>query len=131
MGMTVDLLYRLMAVLFGPEPTPIVIAKKLLVDQLVYSPFFSMPVSIIVFVWQAAGYSPRETLRTLSKRGFIRRYPPLLIMCWCFWVPVLVAVYALPVNLQFLLFLCTEAAWSLLLVHASHSGSLPEASPVD
>ena len=41
---------------------------------------------------------------------------PLLLPNWCFWVPMVTIVYALPAALQFLLFVLLLAAWSLIMV---------------
>ena len=73
--------------------------------------------SSLLFAWEGERFSFSGTRAALSGGGFARRYFPLLITCWSFWIPVLLAVYALPLNLQYMLFLFTQAAWSLLLVH--------------
>jgi hypothetical protein len=50
-------------------------------------------------------------------RGFIAgRVMPLLVPCWCFWIPIVAIVYALPGPLQFLMFAFALAAWSLIMV---------------
>jgi hypothetical protein len=121
-GITVDLLYKYLAVIFGAEPTPAVVFKKVLCDQFVYSPLVSILLSTVCFSWEEHGFSLARTFAYLSNSGFTKRYVPLLVMCWWFWIPVLTAVYSLPVNLQFILFLCADGAWALLLltVTASH-----------
>jgi hypothetical protein len=35
---------------------------------------------------------------------------------WLFWIPMVSIIYALPVPLQFLLFVPALAAWSLIMV---------------
>ncbi|HWD41181.1 MAG TPA: hypothetical protein VG944_20195 [Fimbriimonas sp.] len=121
LGISVDLLYREMAVLFGAEASIEVVLKKILIDQFVYAPCFSVLFSTLLFSWESQGFSVEKTKEALANGGFARHYFPLLITCWCFWGPVLGAVYALPVNLQFMLYLCANAAWSLLLLHISTS----------
>jgi len=43
---------------------------------------------------------------------------------WCFWIPVNAATYSLPVRIQFILFLCAQGAWSLLLITLTGRDSL-------
>lgn len=117
LGVTVDLLYRLMALLFGTKVSVPVVLEKVAVDQFVFAPCVSVMFSTLLFAWEGERFSFSRTAGALSKGGFAKRYFPLLVTCWAFWIPVLLAVYALPLNLQYMLFLFTQAAWSLLLVH--------------
>ena len=118
LGVTVDLLYRGLGLLFGDAPSVATVAKKVLVDQLVYCPLVSMTVSTFAFVWKDSGFSLARTRNSFRAHGgFLARYLPLLLTCWGYWGPVLIAVYAMPGDLQFPLFLAAQAAWSLLLLH--------------
>jgi hypothetical protein len=128
LGISVDLLYILLARLLGSSHSFPTVAAKVLVDQFLYSPTCSMVLSVLAFSWEANRFSLEGTRRALRKGGFGRLYFPLLVTCWCFWIPVLAAVYALPTRLQFLLFLCANGAWSLLLVVIASEGRDP--SPV-
>lgn len=132
-GISVDLLYRGLADLFGSQPSPIIVVKKVLFDQFVYSPSFSILLSTLAFLWEVQGFSFRRTRNALSHGGFLRAYLPLLVTCWCFWIPVNAATYSLPSKVQFILFLFAQGAWSLLLVHiagersAKRAGALQQA----
>ncbi len=123
LGVTVDLLYRGLAHLFGNDASVATVGKKLLVDQLLYSPLVSIPISTFAFVWRDGGYSLARTRNGFRAHGdsvlggFLVRYLPNLITCWGYWPLVLMAVYSMPGDLQFPLFLATQAAWSLLLLH--------------
>jgi hypothetical protein len=116
LGISVDLLYLGLAVLFGSGASFRVIAPKVMVDQFVYAPLFSVPYSVLAFAFQTHQFSPQRTADSLTGGEFAKRYFPLLVTCWAFWFPVVCAVYTLPSNLQFILFLCTNGAWSLLLI---------------
>lgn len=117
-GVTVDLLYRGLAVAIGPGTDVATVAKKVLIDQFVYSPLVSIPLSTVAFLWKDNGFSIERTRNAFrAQGGFLVRYAPVLVSCWGYWGPVLVAVYAMPSNLQFPLFLFAQAAWSLLLLH--------------
>jgi hypothetical protein len=119
LGITVDLLYQLMAVIFGDVASPSVVFRKVLVDQFVYGPFISIPISTSAFLWKDAGFSFRRTVLAGRDGVWTSRYAMLLISCWAFWIPVLACVYAMPTNLQFCLFLCAQGAWGLLLLAMS------------
>ncbi len=115
-GASVDILYRLLSQILGADPSFRVVFEKVLVDQFVYSPLVSIPICTFAFLWRDEGFNSRKTLLAVREGEFLRRYPPVLVTCWGFWGPTIAAVYAMPTNLQFILFLCAEGAWSLLLV---------------
>ena len=116
-GVAVDGFYAGLGTLFGHGLDAATIAKKLLVDQLVFSPFFATPFAITAFLWRESAFSPARTVEAFRARGGFRvRYLRTIVPNWCYWPPVLVAVYAMPRDLQFVLFLFVQAAWSLILV---------------
>jgi hypothetical protein len=117
LGAIVDLWYRGLALVIGAGTGPGIVAVKVLADQFVFSPLVSIPISTAVFGWRDAGFSFSRARCLLTGGGFASRYWPLLVTCWCFWLPILCVVFALPVGLQFWMFLCAQGAWSLLLVH--------------
>lgn len=116
-GIVVDLFYQGLGLLFGNDPGFVTIGKKLLVDQLAFSTVVTTPFAITAFLWKDSGFSPERTANAFrAQGGFWARYLQTIVPNWCYWPPVLVAVYAMPGNLQFLLFLFVQAAWSLILV---------------
>lgn len=119
LGIIVDGLYRLLALLLGGQTSPTVVLEKVVIDQGIFSPLVSIPISATAFLWKDAGYSWIKTRESIASGEWICRYASLLVMCWTFWVPVLGCVYAMPADLQFLLFLCAEGAWALLLLTIS------------
>jgi len=119
LGISVDLLYQGLAVLFGNEASPAVIVRKLLVDQFLFAPLIAIPFSTSAFLWKDAGFSFGRTVREGKNGVWIVRYVTLLLSCWAFWFPVVICVYAMPTNLQFCLYLCAQAAWGLLLLAMS------------
>jgi hypothetical protein len=116
-GVMVDLLYRGLALLIGTTPTWDVVLRKALFDQFLFSPLVSIPLSASAFLWRDHGFRWGATLRAARGGAFVSRYVPMMITCWAFWLPTLFAVFAMPVRLQFILFLLAQAAWSLLLVY--------------
>jgi hypothetical protein len=115
-GATVDLLYTFLAQLLGATASPIIVLEKVSLDMFVYTPLVSIPISTVAFIWKDQRFSSRATIGSIRSGEFRARYPSILVTCWGFWVPVLAAVYSMPANLQFMLFLCAQGAWSILLV---------------
>lgn len=116
-GIAIDLFYRLLAATVGPGHDARTVIEKVLIDQLVFSPLLSIPYSTGAFLWEEHEFSLARTGAAIRGGEFGRRYASVMVSCWAFWFPVLAAVYAMPPNLQFLLFLFAQGAWSLLLVH--------------
>jgi hypothetical protein len=121
-GVTIDGFYRLLAHILGTSNEWQVIVQKGLIDQLLFAPLVAIPISAVAFLWRDVGFDGAATLRGLRDGEFFVRYIPMLITCWGFWFPTLVAVFAMPVRLQFILYLFAQAAWSLLLVHMTGEG---------
>lgn len=124
MGLVVDWLYTGLGALFGPSQSIGTVVLKLIADEGVFTPIFAMPFAVILFLWRDRGFSGNATLRALRAGEFRNRYFPTLVTCWCFWTPVLCAIYAMPTRLQFCLFLFAEACWSLILVYVGTTDAL-------
>jgi len=114
-GVVVDLLYSGEARLFGSGGDVATIVKKVAFDQFVFTPSW-LVVIVLLFLWRQRGFSWAAT-RPALERGFYRqRVVPLLLPDWLFWIPLVSVIYALPVTLQFLMFIPALAAWSLIMV---------------
>lgn len=124
-GVMVDMFYRLQGWWFDDVGGLTAVVLKILVDQFIYALFFAMPVVIVWFAWKENGYSVRRTAANLGWKGFLRRLPLLFVPNVCFWVPTLVALYALPTELQFLLFVFVNGAWCLVMVFVAREISGP------
>lgn len=115
-GVVVDALYRLAAWLFGTGTDARTVAVKTLFDQFVFNPLW-LPLIVALYLWRQNRFRWAPTWATLRAPGFYRtRVLPLMLPSWCFWIPMVVIIYALPVPLQFLLFVLALAAWSLIMV---------------
>lgn len=131
-GVMVDIFYRWQGWWFGGLDGLTALALKILVDQLVYALLFVTPVVIVWFAWKENGYNVRRTASSLGWRGLLERLPLLFIPNVCFWVPALVALYALPTELQFLLFVLINGAWCLIMVFVAREVSpAAPAQPAD
>jgi hypothetical protein len=111
----VDGLYRTAAHLFGNDARLQTIVRKIAFDQFVFTPT-CLALTVALFLLRRRGWSWQRT-RPALRRGFLStRVLPLLVPCWCFWIPIVAIVYALPGPLQFLMFVFALAAWSLIMV---------------
>lgn len=115
-GFVVFYFYALQAVMFGDDARLITIAKKVAVDQFIFSIVWAVPYSLFMYSWKNANYNLARTFAELSPRKLIVRVPSMLLPIWAFWIPMVSMIYALPAELQFALFSLALAAWSLLVV---------------
>ena len=112
-GVVIDGLYRVEARLFGASATLGTVLKKTAFDQLVFNPVW-LALIIAIYAWRGQAFRLRATVSALRAGGpFYRtRVVPLLLPMWCFWIPMVLIIYALPVPLQFLLFVLALGACS-------------------
>jgi hypothetical protein len=116
MGILADLFYSFLARLIGDEPTVGRIAGKMAIDQLLYSPFLTLPLIALIFTCRRCGWSLFRTAAELSTQWYLRRVVTLLLPCWCFWVPMTALMYSLPPSLTFCFAMFAQGAWCLLMV---------------
>ncbi len=114
-GVVIDLLYRGEARLFGSTVQLSTVVEKVAFDQFVFSPLWSILI-VLLFLWRQRGYSLAATLPAVGPGFYQLRVVPLIVPNWLFWIPMVSIIYALPVALQFLLFVPALAAWSLIMV---------------
>lgn len=117
-GAEVDLLYRTLSTLYGSEPTPGVVVRKVLTDQFVFNVFYAAPVGNLAFGWKDAGFKWSPVVADVRLGSWYgRRVLPVLISVWAVWLPVVSCVFALPAPLQIPLFNIVLCFWSLLFAH--------------
>jgi hypothetical protein len=117
-GIEVALFYQLQAQMFGTGRDPGTLIIKTLVDTLIFSPFLSIPTAMLFLDLRLK----KINLRQIGLRAFyVDHVVPMMLPCWAFWVPVLLAIYAMPTDLQYSLSVLGEGAWSILFVFISQS----------
>ena len=100
--------------LFGTGHDWATLAAKTAFDQFVWSPFVSVPLSSVFFLWLGSDFS-RTGLRAKVRTGFVKRIVlPNLISSWCVWIPAVSAVYALPLPLQVQTLGLVGSFWALM-----------------
>jgi hypothetical protein len=114
-GIVIDILYRGEAFLFGRDASVRTVVEKVAFDQFVFTPAWSVLI-VLLYVWRQRGYSWTATRPVLRSGFYQERVLPLLLPNFLFWIPMVSIIYALPVALQFLLFVPALAAWSLIMV---------------
>ena len=114
-GAEVDLLYRVLARVFGTGTGPVTVLWKVLADQFGYNVLYATAASCLLFAWKDAGFRWAPVLADVrAGRWYVRRVLPVLLSVWVLWIPVVCCVYALPPALQNPLFNVVLCFWSLL-----------------
>lgn len=116
MGMLVDLFYRGQALWFGVGNDWPTILIKVLVDQFLFSPFLSTPLSVIYFSWRDLHFSV-PAARTIFRPGFyFDRVFPVQVAGWCIWIPGVCLVYFMPTELQIPVATLLQSFWILVFL---------------
>ena len=103
-GMEVDALYRMQDWLFGNALNWQTIATKVCVDQFLYCPFWSAPVTAVFYGWKDQGFSWPAFKAQFSRTLFTYQIPSVLLSIWIVWIPATAIIYSLPLPLQIPLF---------------------------
>jgi hypothetical protein len=126
-GMIVYEFYEWQAFWFGDGLAWRVILPKILVDQFIFSVFWSTSYQTLTFRWQALRYSGSRLWNELDENFVFERMLPVLVTNWMFWIPGVTLVYSMPLILQMPLNIFATAIWSLLLAGLAKTASAPVA----
>jgi hypothetical protein len=114
-GFIVDILYTAQNRWFGNGLDWHTITKKVLVDQLLYSPLFANAATVYLFELRRRNWN-FSVLPSLLNIQFIKqRVVPLVLASWTVWIPLVSLLYAMPFALQFPIFSLILSFWALLL----------------
>ena len=102
-GAMVDALYTFQAQWFGTENSFSVLAKKVMVDQFIFSALLTCPFITVFYVWLD---NPRWSSfkMALTKALFVKTIPATVVTNWMIWIPSVTLIYMLPLELQIPLF---------------------------
>ncbi|MCW5936571.1 MAG: hypothetical protein KIT11_04610 [Fimbriimonadaceae bacterium] len=128
LGVVVDVFYTMQGVWFGHSNDLLTVAKKLAVDMGVFAPLLFVPLSVGALLWKESGFRTAQLRGLFSWKVYRDRVFSIQVMNWLVWVPVLSALYTLPLPLQFPLAMLVEACWSLLMVVMANTE--PSKSPI-
>ncbi len=115
-GVQVNAFYLFQGELFGTASDAMTLAKKTAVDMFVVSPVIFLPTGIILIHARQVQFDRRQILSAFSWQFYRTRILTALPINWCFWIPILLCLYALPPNLQFPFGQLAEACWSLVFI---------------
>ena len=114
-GLEVNGLYDLQGLVFGGEPSPAVVAIKVLIDQGVYVTLWAAPTQTLFYRWLERGRRWAPLRAELGKGWYDRACLPVLVSNWCLWTPAVALIYCLPVSLQLPVQNLILCLWVLLL----------------
>ena len=115
MGVTVDFFYRCQNAWFGVGNDWPIVVTKVLVDQLLYSPFLANLLCTGFFTLRDGRFS-REVFASIFTLGFItEKVLPVQIAGWAFWFPAVACIYFMPPQLQIPFAVLVQAFWVLMV----------------
>jgi hypothetical protein len=115
-GVIANYQYQFFAWIFGHDNHASTIIRKMLFDQFITTPIYGVPYYLILYLLRTNRYHVLKTASEITPRWYVTCALPLLIPCWCYWIPMVSLIYTLPGPLQFCLYCFALAAWSLLMV---------------
>lgn len=115
MGMICDGLYRLFGIIYGPEASVRNAILKTLSDQFIFTPTLGTGIAAVYFPLYRGGWNFRKVFGGFGWNWYLRTVVPILLPAWCYWIPMCILLYALPLRLQVPFAACATAAWGLLL----------------
>jgi hypothetical protein len=115
-GLALDLFYQFLAVVVGRGTDWATVLPKMACDMFLFTPFLSLPIFLVMVILREEGWNLRRFARRIDRTLIPDRVIPILIPCWCYWLPLQACLYSLPLNLQYPFALVCMAAWSLVLV---------------
>eukprot|EP00823_Brevimastigomonas_motovehiculus_P009293 TRINITY_DN8962_c0_g1_i1.p1 TRINITY_DN8962_c0_g1~~TRINITY_DN8962_c0_g1_i1.p1 ORF type:complete len:332 (+),score=75.68 TRINITY_DN8962_c0_g1_i1:79-1074(+) len=115
-GVEVDAFYRLQAVIFGDESNVQTIIPKVIVDQLVYNPVWSVHSINFPYLYRDCGFSWSLYRHRISFSMMLFRFTSTLLSTWIVWIPAVSIIYAFPSTLQIPLFNLISLLWALILI---------------
>ncbi|EIP98225.1 hypothetical protein OpiT1DRAFT_02677 [Opitutaceae bacterium TAV1] len=117
-GIGSDWFYRCQTVWFGAGNEWQTMAKKLVVDQLGYSPVANGLI-LIIFAWREAGFSASAWRKIFSGDFFREKYFPLIVAVMSVWIPGVLVVYFMPPALQLPVAAIIICFWVLIFTFMS------------
>ena len=111
-GVLVDAFYKLQVMWWGDEATAAVVIPQVIVDQFLFSPFITAPLTTWLYEWKVRGYQWPSGMFTYSY--YRDRIFPTVVAIWGVWIPVVTVLYALPETLQIPIYSLALSLWVLI-----------------
>ncbi|MEQ1822870.1 MAG: hypothetical protein ABL949_10180 [Fimbriimonadaceae bacterium] len=114
LAVMVDIFYGYQASWFGTGNGLGTLAVKTAVDMFIFAPLIFVPYTVGMFVFRREKWRISALFSTWTPAGWKREVFPTYVPNVCFWIVVLLAVYALPTDLQYPMSALATACWSIL-----------------
>ena len=124
LGILVDFFYRCQNEWFGTGNAWQIIMVKVLVDQFVFSPFLSNPMTNAYLTLCNSGVNAKAFREIFSWSFLIEKLLPTQIAGWSVWIPGVCLVYFMPPLLQLPTAVLIQCFWVLLLTSLHERESL-------
>ncbi|WP_096087561.1 hypothetical protein [Agaribacterium haliotis] len=120
-GLEVDLFYRFQGWLFGYDASALTIAKKVIVDQFIYSALWAAPSIVLLYIWRDCGFQIRSSIKAWQQKELWQLHiPSVIVSNWLLWIPAVSVVYSMPPALQVPLFNVVLCFFVLLVASLSN-----------
>jgi len=114
LGMAIDLFYRFQTVWFGTGHDFLTLLCKVLVDQMLFSPLFGIPVVVAWFLLRDEGFRPTAWKKIFCRTFILEKVFPVQVAGWCVWIPGVTLVYFMPLLLQLPVAVLIQVFWVLM-----------------
>ncbi|MBK9217830.1 MAG: hypothetical protein IPO35_16580 [Uliginosibacterium sp.] len=131
MGMQVDVLYRFQGELFGQGNELAVLIPKVLVDQGLFTPLWSIPLTTLCYLWKNLDFNFAALRGKIDRKLFLHDIPGMIVPAWMVWLPAVTVIYCLPGSLQIPMFNLVLCFWSLLAEVVNARQNRKQASHAD
>ena len=117
-GLEIEAWYRILAHVIGGGHSAAIGVTKTFLDQFVYCPLLAVPLTVVVYKWNAVDFSFRAVAADFRNPGWYgRTVLPTLVANLGVWVPAVAIIYSLPTPLQLPLQNLVLVFFTLLLAH--------------
>jgi len=114
LGIIVDFFYRCQTGWFGSGTGLMTILPKVLVDQLLFSPLISNPLTIAWFIWRDERFHSTAWRKIFRPGFYMDRIFPVQVSGWIIWIPGVALVYSMPPLLQIPVAVLIQAFWAMV-----------------
>jgi hypothetical protein len=111
-GILVDLFYRYQAIWWGDEAAAAAVIPQVLVDQFVFTPLITAPLTTWLYEWKDRGYRMRPEFFTVAY--YRDSIFPTLVAIWGVWIPIVTVLYTLPEALQIPMYSLALTMWVMI-----------------
>ena len=115
----VDNFYNFQDWFWGPSATFGIVISKMLLDQFVFTAFFSIHHVALGFRLRDLNYDFKALGSALRDDWIIKTIIPMLVNCWLTWIPGTLVVYSLPLPLQIPLMVLIQCFFALEMAFVS------------